>query len=358
MLPWVPAVLAGTVSEKKTDLRRFLFYVSLPYSVAILRPLQAALHARGDEVRWFLEGVDAAVLDSREIRLSTVAEVKEYSPEAVFVPGNWVPDFFPGVKVQLFHACGVGKKGHFRIRGFFDLYCTHGVSTTAPFLELADQHGHFHVIETGWPKHDPLFRGQAVERADGRPRVLYAPTFSPSLSSAPALCETIEKISRAGAWDWTVKYHSKMNPDWAAQYTAIQNDNLRVSEDHDLIPLLRRADVVVSDTSSVIYEAILAGLPVVTFRTDWPGEHLVDVSEPEELEAAVAAALEHPEALMEASSRLVAEMHPQVDGRASERVLEATDRLLAGELPPLKPKPLNLWRRWQARKRLGYYRLR
>ena len=36
MLPWAPAVLAGTVSEKKTDLRRFLFYISLPYSIAIL----------------------------------------------------------------------------------------------------------------------------------------------------------------------------------------------------------------------------------------------------------------------------------------------------------------------------------
>ena len=72
----------------------------------------------------------------------------------------------------------------------------------------------------------------------------------------------------------------------------------------------------------------------------------------------MAAGLERPGALVEAARGLVAEMHPHVDGRASERVLEATDRLLAGELPPLKPKPLNLWRRWQARKRLGYYRLR
>jgi hypothetical protein len=51
-------------------------------------------------------------------------------------------------------------------------------------------------------------------------------------------------------------------------------------------------------------------------------------------------------------------LHPNTDGRASERVLEATDRLLAGELPPLKPKPLNLWRRFRLRKLLGYYRFR
>ena len=149
-----------------------------------------------------------------------------------------------------------------------------------------------------------------------------------------------------------------MSSEWASQYVDIQNENLHVSEDHDLIPLLHRADVVLSDTSSVIYEAILADLPVVTFRTDWPGEHLLDVGDPDDLEAALARALQRPEDLMKPAGEFVAEMHPAVDGRASERVLEATDRLVAGELPPLKPKPLNLWRRWQARRRLGYYRLR
>ena len=116
--------------------------------------------------------------------------------------------------------------------------------------------------------------------------------------------------------------------------------------------------MVLSDTSSVIYEASLADLPVVTFKTDWPGEHLVDVSEPGDLEKTVAGALERPEALMKASKKLTAEMHPYADGRSSERVLDATERMLRGELPPLKSKPLNLWRRLQVRKRLGYYRLR
>lgn len=339
-------------------MRRFLFYISQPYSIAILRPLQEAIRARGDEVCWFLESVEPSALGPGEKVLATVAEVKEYSPAAVFVPGNWVPDFFPGVKVQIFHACGVGKKGHFRIRGFFDLYCTHGPSTTEPFEELASEHEHFHVIETGWPKNDPLFRRPAEEVAAVRPRVLYAPTFSPSLASAPTLCDTVARLSKSGAWDWMVKFHSKMSPEWEAQYLAIQGEHLHVSEEHDLVPLLHQADVVVSDTSSVIYEAVLADVPVVTFRTAWPGAHLLDISEPEDLEGAIAAALGRPEALIQAARDLVAEMHPNTDGRASERVLEATDLLLAGELPPLKPKPLNLWRRFRLRKLLGYYRFR
>jgi hypothetical protein len=32
--------------------------------------------------------------------------------------------------------------------------------------------------------------------------------------------------------------------------------------------------------------------------------------------------------------------------------------LLAGEQPPLKPKPLNLWRRFRLRRLPGYYRFR
>lgn len=226
------------MSGKKADLRRFILYVQQTYSIGILRPLQAAIRARGDEVCWFLGGVDTNILDPQERLLSTVEAVKEYSPDAVFVPGNSVPDFFPGLKVAVFHNCGVGKWQHFRLRGFFDLYCTHGPSTTGPFQELADRHGYFHVIETGWSKNDPLFRFKAAERTDDRPRVLYAPTFSRRLSSALALCETIAKFSESGNWSWTVKFHSKMKSEWAAQYLAIQNDNLRVSEDPDLVPHL------------------------------------------------------------------------------------------------------------------------
>ena len=49
-------------------------------------------------------------------------------------------------------------------------------------------------------------------------------------------------------------------------------------------------------------------------------------------------------------------IHPWRDGRASERVLAATEALLAGELGTLRRKPLaGWWRGLQLRRELGYW---
>ena len=46
--------------------------------------------------------------------------------------------------------------------------------------------------------------------------------------------------------------------------------------------------------------------------------------------------------------------HPYVDGRSSERVLDAVDALVQKGLGHLKPKPRNLIRHMKMRKQLGY----
>ncbi|MGL5905888.1 MAG: CDP-glycerol--glycerophosphate glycerophosphotransferase, partial [Shewanella sp.] len=142
-------------------------YIAQNYSYAILRPLQQVIRDRGDEVCWFLEGkeVDPQFLKADEQRLPTIDAVKAWNPDAVFVPGNVVPNFVPGVKVGVFHGFNAGKinrKGredHFEIRDCFDLYCTQGPTTTLPFQALAKKIGTFTVAETGWPALDPLFKG-------------------------------------------------------------------------------------------------------------------------------------------------------------------------------------------------------
>src|SRR5690606_37172637 len=130
---------------------RFLMYGSERYALAILRPVQEAIRARGGQTAWFFDGPGAADLVKGE-RLLDVAGVRDWNPQAVLTPGNHLPHFFPGVKVEVFHGFDAGKPRHIYIRGFFDLYCTTGPRDTAGFQALADRLGHFSVAETGWPK--------------------------------------------------------------------------------------------------------------------------------------------------------------------------------------------------------------
>ncbi len=343
-------------------MRKYLFYISQLYSFSIVRPLQQAIWARGDEAAWFLEDFQklGSYLKPQETCLKTVAAVKSYDPAAVFAPGNMVPDFFPGIKVELFHGFHARKRsnerGHFRIRNFFDLYCTQGPDTTGPFQELAAKLGFFEVKETGWPKMDPLFAADplpAVEKQ--RPLILLTSTFTPRLSAAPVLYETIRKLSQNPKWEWRVNFHPKMNAAEVKAYQALQNDHFKFIVTDDIIPLLKTADLMVSDTSSVISEFILLHKPVVTFNNRSPGPHLINITDPHDLESAIEEGLAKPDPLMAAIRAYSDWIHPYRDGRSSFRVLDATDRLIEQGIGHLKPKPLNLIRRIKIRKQLGYY---
>src|SRR5690606_9121463 len=141
---------------------RFLIYISHPYSIPIGRPLQLEIQKRNYEVFWFSElEYTKTYFSHEEPILNSVSQVLEYNPHIVLTATDYVADFFPGIKVQIFHGFSANKRplknDHFKIRGFFDLYTTQGPSTTALFKELAKEYGSFEVVETGWSKVDPLF---------------------------------------------------------------------------------------------------------------------------------------------------------------------------------------------------------
>lgn len=343
---------------------RYLLFATELYALPILRPLQAAIRARGDEAAWFLPQAAAEHLHDDEHRLTEASAVAAWAPRAVLAASNWVPHFFPGAKVQLFHGFNVQKRaderGHFRIRGLFDLYCTQGPATTAPFRELAGQHGHFAVVETGWPKLDPLFApdgGEAarLRPADGRPVALYASTFTESLSSAPLLHEEIARQVARGERYWLLTLHPKTDPHWVAEYRALAGPNACFIEADALVPALRAADVLVSDTSSVVSEFIVQKKPVVTLRNRVPKPHMIDIQAPAQLEEALAQAFALPPALRAELAAYADAIHPWRDGQSSDRVLDAVADLESGRLGALARKPANLWRKWQIRSHLKHF---
>lgn len=341
--------------------KRYLLYISQNYSYAILRPLQQAILARGDQVAWFLEGkeVSADYLLENETQLYSIEEINEFNPIAVFYPANIAPTFLPGINVAVFHGFDAGKvdkrgnNDHFKIRNCFELYCTQGPNTTKPFADLEKKHNHFKVIETGWCALDNLHNSTVKQKSDKK-TILLCSTFSKKLSCAPHLLETVKKLSRTGKWNWLIQFHPKMPIELVEQYKKMQGEHLTFVETDNIIPLLQRADVMVCDTSSVLIMFLLLGKPVVTFNNIDPKAHLLDICDVDLLEETIEYALQRPFELMDKITDFINQTHPYNDGESSIRVLNAVDEVISGKFS-LAKKPSDIIRQFKMRKRLNYW---
>lgn len=338
--------------------KHYLFYGSERYTQAIMRPIDAAIKARGDKVAWFFNGPGAEDLQSDDILLTSVEEVNNWNPIAVITPNNIVPHFFPGVKVQTFHGFDAGKPRHIYIRGFFDLYCTTGPKDTEQFVALAKKLQHFHVEETGWPKLDYFFTQLPANVAPVKqpPTILYHSTFSPSWSAAEILHPEVKRLSQTGEWKWVVTLHPKTNAETRNKFKALENENLQFSEADNILELFTDADVMCSDTSSALSEFLLTRKPVVTFKNRRPGPQLIDIDKPEDFEPAIRQALSRPKALMDSIESFGASIHPARDGKSALRILEAIDRFIENGGKNPKSKPLNLWRKFKLRRQMNYWK--
>src|SRR5690606_38840739 len=211
---------------------------------------------------------------------------------------------------------------HFRVRGLFDLYCTQGPATTAPFQALAREQGHFAVTETGWPKLDPLFRDDggaaAALRAPaaGRPLVMFASTFTERLSAAPHLFDAIAAQVAEGGRYWLLTLHPKCPPELFERYRSLAGANAAFVEPEQLVTAQRAADVLLADTTSVVSEFVVQHKPVVTFRNRAPKPHMIDFDDPAALPAMLARAFAPEAALREAIASYADAIHPYRDGRS------------------------------------------
>ena len=84
----------------------------------------------------------------------------------------------------------------------------------------------------------------------------------------------------------------------------------------------------------------------------------LNIQQPDEIEQALTTALERPAKLMQNTRAYMDALHSYRDGCSSERVLEATDEFIMQYAATLKSKPLNLFRKYQIRKRMQYYHFR
>lgn len=342
--------------------RRYLFFCAHGYAFDILRPLGDEIARRSDSVAWYLDEGCPDMLTEGDRRLHTVAEVKAYNPLAVFAPGNYVFDFFPGVKVCVKHGYAINKRGynhdtHFKLRGWFDIMLTFGPESTGPFKALADRLGYFTTYETGWPKADSLIaarrRAESIRRE--RPAVFVASTFTKSITRLKELYPTIERLASTRDWDWHITRHPKLDdPEVDRLYSelAARRPNVTYYPATPGPDVMAATDVMLCDASSIILEYMLLDKPVVTFHNTTPGPHLIDVTDTADIERALERALTRPDDLLQAMRAYRDRQEAHTDGQNCARILDAVDDFIANRRAHLKPKPLNLFRRLQLRYRI------
>lgn len=340
-----------------------ILFCQNPYAFGILNPIKEELQSQGDQYMWY---VPSRLLEQfpykKDPFTSSIKDVASFTPDVHFVPGNEIPHYLRGVKVQVFHGLASEKKGHLHIRHYFDLYLTPGPLYTRDYTFLKKRHLNFEVVETGWPKLDPyayqlnafdVEKKSLLTESNTQKIILYAPTFSPSLTSAPYLLKEIEQLAKKPEYFLLIKFHDLMNISWVQKYEelAAKYKNIKIEKNHNILKYLLMADLMVSDTSSVIYEFLLLDKPVITFKNISRHIKWDNLLEYKDLDRHVLLNLKE-DPYSNDRQHIFNQLHPYRDGNSSKRVIAAVKDYIAKHGIPSERK-LSLLRKYKMIKMFG-----
>ena len=345
---------------------RIALFCENRYAIDILQPLyEEAVSQNCHDVLWYIHTpkIKSFKLDDGARWTDSMQELYDFSPEAVIVPGNIVPYYLPGVKIQVFHGYAAEKKDHWIIRRYFDTYFTQGPYFTSHFEASALKYKDFEVRETGWTKQDWIFRHlhdyddekqRLLEQYGKSKVVLYAPTFSPKLTSLPYLKPALEQLCVQRDILLILKFHPLTSKAWADEYrewASGRNDAIYIEASENVTRYQMMSDVMISDTSSSVYEFLLLDRPVVTFRTIAKDIYWENIDDPDMLVSAYDKATGDPDA---AGKRrwIVENYDPHLDGQCCRRMLEQAQDYISRHGVPSKRR-LNLWRKYTSIKTFG-----
>lgn len=344
---------------------KIVLFCENKYAVDILHPLQAeADKTEGNEVLWYVHQPkipDFPLKDS--VRWThSMQETYDFHPDAVFAPGNIVPYYLSGVKCSIFHGYAAEKRDQFHIRHYFDIYMTQGPYFTQEFQKLQQRYGDFEVLETGWTRQDWISRHRH-DFDDERRRllsehgcqriVLYAPTFSPRLTSLPHIKDALTALVAQRHVLLLIKLHPLTRQEWVDEYRQLADANPHIifEDDYAVSKYMLMADAMVSDTSSTIYEMLLLDKPVITLNTVSQSPYWKDISDATQLLTAYDEVFSSPQ-LDALRQWVITHYDPYTDGQCARRMLDgAADYILRHGVPPCRR--LNLWRKYTSIKTFG-----
>lgn len=347
---------------------KIVLFCEHKYAISILEPLQAeANRTKEHEILWFVDSRNIHDFPYKEDVNWTncIQEVYDFSPEAIFVPGNIVPYYLPGVKAEIFHGYAAEKKDHWVIRRYLDMYLTQGPFFTKEFERLSKQYGDFEVVETGWPRQDWIYNNlhtfddykqQLKVEYNKEKIVLYAPTFSPSLTSLPFIKEDLRKLAQEKDIVILLKFHPLTKQEWIEEYKQLAGEieNIVWIDDHNVTKYMLVADIMISDTSSTVYEFLLLDKPVITLNNVAKEKYWLDITESNRLSEAFEEVQTSDEYLAK-RKWVIDNYDPYLDGKVAQRMFAAVEDYIIRHGVP-KERKLNLWRKYQSIKKFGKIR--
>ena len=125
----------------------------------------------------------------------------------------------------------------------------------------------------------------------------------------------------------------------------LENDYFKVVKEEDIIPLLQAADILLSDTSSILSEFALLKKPIVSFKNRIPQDWMINFSSPNELENMLINVKPMLIKKEDALNSLVEQIHPYIDGQSSARVVDAVESMIQKGTGHLQKKPSNWFRK-------------
>ena len=114
-----------------------------------------------------------------------------------------------------------------------------------------------------------------------------------------------------------------------SEYKSIANkyDNIIFLEERNILKYLIMADIMISDTSSVVFEFLLLNKPVITYKSIKPKNAWENINDDKLLSEKIQYNLnEDPYAVQRA--KIIEEYHPYNDGNSSLRMIQVIENYI------------------------------
>lgn len=256
---------------------------------------------------------------------------------------------------------GLGDKNHAAVGGSQADYICLSSTPVADLFESRFLISREKIWVTGYPQMDSLFRDLALPRhrkPNDRPKVLFAPTYDSGLSAGLLLADRVIEAIRGddAEIEIHIRPHPHLNRDhpsvvaaWRDAATRKRHVYLYADDAQNIMTIMPRCDLMVSDVSSAALAWLATGRPLVcivhpemaaksvktaTDGTEWRmHEAATLVTNPSALKTAVARSLSNPRHLQDKRDALRDFLFGDfTDGTASRRIADRIENLLGNKV--------------------------